>query len=489
MILKFLFVILILLQEVFGFVSFPFRPKIFQTLCSTTLQDNTIDNPSTIEKSPLPVDGPSFTSKSASSSIKISEIVKSIPTNGLITNLQEKDPLLFEDSSFSFSNYFNETSYSERFSFHPLTSFQLLKTKFNFWKQYPWRKIRHDIILKAKIGGTIPLQATPNPFLTVALSEKEYEKVESLQEITRMFLFAASDPRVKGLLLEVSPLSCGYSKLFEIIRLIHYYKQSGKPIIAFSEINSEKELLLSSQCDKHFMPPDGILDLRGISSSISFYRDLLDKIGIESQVQRYGKYKSFGDIFNRQNMSEEQREVMTSLLLQSSQLWISSISEILKKNITQVLHLWKKDDYHQQKMEDGRNASFSIFTDGNVQNSSLSNGIAENTSVNVPASSRHGQQNNTEAFPASIDDNNSTSNGDNDQLLVKTLEDYSDEGLISGILYYDQVEKLIETLCLSQDKKILKRILYSRTNPSTLFPYLTTFFHFLLRNYCLQGIL
>ena len=53
----------------------------------------------------------------------------------------------------------------------------------------------------------------------------------------------------------------------------------------------------------------------------AFFRGIFDKIGIEPQVQRIGKYKSFGDTFNRTSISEAQREVISSLLMEASDYW------------------------------------------------------------------------------------------------------------------------------------------------------------------------
>ena len=135
-------------------------------------------------------------------------------------------------------------------------------------------------------------------------------------------------------------MNCGYAKLQEIRRVMHYFKQSGKKIYAYCSAGAEKELFLSLECDEFYIPPDGGLDLRGFSGAATFLRGVFDKIGIEPQVQRIGKYKSFGDTFNRTSISEAQREVISSLLMESSDFWIDSVSNSLNKSREDTLKLW-----------------------------------------------------------------------------------------------------------------------------------------------------
>jgi len=154
-------------------------------------------------------------------------------------------------------------------------------------------------------------------------------------------------------------LNCGYAKLQEIRRVMHYFKQSGKKIYAYCSAGAEKELFLSLECDEFYIPPDGGLDLRGFSGAATFLRGVFDKIGIEPQVQRIGKYKSFGDTFNRTSISEAQREVISSLLMESSDFWIDSVSSSLNKSREDTLKLWDEQgiktpyDYRDLGLCDG----------------------------------------------------------------------------------------------------------------------------------------
>ena len=131
------------------------------------------------------------------------------------------------------------------------------------------------------------LESSPPSFFTT--SRIPLDQVESLNDITNMFLFSAHDPRILAIFIEIPPVACGYAKLIELKRAMNYFKQSGKQIYGFSEVASEKEIFLSLACDFFFVPPEGGLDLRGFSGGATFFRGIFDKIGIEPQVQRIGK--------------------------------------------------------------------------------------------------------------------------------------------------------------------------------------------------------
>lgn len=219
------------------------------------------------------------------------------------------------------------------------TTQQFRKTQFNLWRQAFWKKIKGKVIIKAKIGGTIGLEPEQRGFSFG--SAPDLFPVDNLEQIIQLFQYSAHDPRVKAIFIEIESLNCGYAKLQEIRRAMNYFKQSGKKIIAYTSAGAEKELYLSLECDEFYIPPDGGLDLRGFSGSATFLRGVFDKIGIEPQVQRIGKYKSFGDTFNRTEISEAQREVISSLLMESSDYWIDTVAKDKNKTVAEMMKLWQ----------------------------------------------------------------------------------------------------------------------------------------------------
>lgn len=216
-------------------------------------------------------------------------------------------------------------------------------TKFNLWKQWPWKKIKGKVILKVKVGGSIPIESSSSGGFLGFGGVPDLEPVESLTELVDLLQFGAHDPRVHAILMDINPVQCGYAKLQELRKAMKYFRASGKPLIGYCSAGSEKELFVSLGCDEFYIPPDGGLDIRGFSGSATFVRGVFDKIGIEPQVQRIGKYKSFGDTFNRTSISEAQREVISSLLTETSDFWVDSVAKALNKSTSEVYSLWSSE--------------------------------------------------------------------------------------------------------------------------------------------------
>lgn len=241
--------------------------------------------------------------------------------------------------------------------YSPPTSLQLFLTRFNLWRQWPWKKFKGKAILKAKLSGSLPLESPPTSIFDAG--NRDPDVINSLAELTNLFNFAAYDPRVTAVYIELGSLTCGYAKLQEVIRMMKYFRSSGKKIIGYAVGVSEKEYYVSRAFDEFYIPPDGVLDLRGFSASAQFLRGVFSKIGVEPQVQRIGKYKSFGDTYQRESMSDSQREVLSSILTEASNFWVKNIALSLNTTEESVRKLWSDTgvktayDFKKLNMVDG----------------------------------------------------------------------------------------------------------------------------------------
>jgi protease-4 len=95
------------------------------------------------------------------------------------------------------------------------------------------------------------------------------------------------------------------------------FKESGKFIISYSEIYTQKAYYLASVSDKIYLNPTGEVPLYGLGARIVFFKEAMDRLGIEAQIVRHGKYKSAVEPFMYNKMSEENREQTLG--------WVSSI--------------------------------------------------------------------------------------------------------------------------------------------------------------------
>jgi protease-4 len=125
---------------------------------------------------------------------------------------------------------------------------------------------------------------------------------------------AAADSHIKAVALEPEGLSAGWAKLEELRLDIEQFRKSGKPVFAYLRTPSAREYYLATAADRVYLGPADQMYLKGLRAEIMFFKKSLDKLGVEIEVEHVGKYKDFGDMFTRADMSPETREVMSSVV-------------------------------------------------------------------------------------------------------------------------------------------------------------------------------
>src|SRR5262249_43169827 len=125
---------------------------------------------------------------------------------------------------------------------------------------------------------------------------------------------AAVDPHVKGIILQPEGISAGWAKLEEIRSDVEQFRKSGKPVFAYLRQPGAREYYLALRADRIYLGPQEPLMLKGLRAEVMYFKKTLDKIGVAVDVEHAGKYKDFGDMFTRSDMSPETREVLTSVV-------------------------------------------------------------------------------------------------------------------------------------------------------------------------------
>ena len=147
---------------------------------------------------------------------------------------------------------------------------------------------------------------------------------------------AAKDPKVKAILLEPRAVSAGWAKLEEMRQELLDFKKSGKPIYAYLQSPSSREYYLASVADKIYVSPDDMLDLKGFLLEEMYYKNTLEKLGVQVEVDHIGKYKDAGDSFTKTGMTPETREVLNQVLDQIYNSFCSSVGQSRHLSADQV---------------------------------------------------------------------------------------------------------------------------------------------------------
>lgn len=153
-----------------------------------------------------------------------------------------------------------------------------------------------------------------NPFDQVDLLSLDTRKQLGLNDILASIRKAKSDDHIKGIYLDLSTLQGGLATIEEIRNALLDFKKSGKFILAYSEVYSQSGYYLASVADKVYLNPEGVIDFRGFSSEIAFFKGTLDKLDIEAQVIKVGTFKSAVEPFILDKMSDPNRKQVTAFL-------------------------------------------------------------------------------------------------------------------------------------------------------------------------------
>ena len=186
-------------------------------------------------------------------------------------------------------------------------------------------RVRTGSVLVVPLSGTIPELVSDDPFTQSFASGPTYD----LLDLKEAFRKAAVDDRIEGIWLQMSPLSTGWGALEELRLALLEFKESGKFIVASSDDRpiGEGALFLASVADEIYASAQAPFEFNGFYIAAEFYKSLLDKLEIEAQPVRAGKYKSAIEPYLRTNMSEENEEQLSSLLDARYEVFINAISE------------------------------------------------------------------------------------------------------------------------------------------------------------------
>ncbi|XP_062030049.1 serine protease SPPA, chloroplastic [Rosa rugosa] len=230
---------------------------------------------------------------------------------------------------------------SGEFKFQEASLWKSFVVKLRMLFAYPWERVKKGSVLTMTLRGQITDQL-----------KSRFSRGLSLPQICENFVKAAYDPRIAGVYLQIESLNCGWGKVEEIRRHILDFQKSGKFVVAYAPACSEKEYYLASACQEIYAPPSAYFSLFGLSVQASFVRGVLEKIGVEPQVERIGKYKSAGDQLARTTMSEENCEMLTVLLDNIYGNWLDIISSTRGKKREDIEKFVNEGVYQVEKLKE-----------------------------------------------------------------------------------------------------------------------------------------
>lgn len=251
--------------------------------------------------------------------------------------------------------------------------------------------LSNNTVLVLKAGVPIPDRGNPNPWSGFDFFNMSFTPTPGLNEILLDIKKAAVDKKITGILIENGVFPTGWATADEIRNALLKFRESGKFVISYSDyVLSQEGYFLSTASSKIYLNPGAMIDFKGLSGEVMFYKKALAKIGVEVQVIRHGKFKGAVEPFILDEMSNENREQIKDYV---GSIWNHVVSDIsTSRNIpfdkvnklADSLLANNAIDAFNNKLVDGL-----IYRDALTDTLKLLSGIAKKENVNYISMSKY----------------------------------------------------------------------------------------------------
>jgi len=187
-------------------------------------------------------------------------------------------------------------------------------------------EVKDNSVLHIKLNFEIKERgAGGGPFGNIDPMTFEQKPSVGLNDILESLENAANDDKIKGVYLDMQSVPAGMATVEEIRNALLRFKESGKWIVSYSEIYTQKAYYLASVSDELWLNPQGMLEWKGLGAQMMFMKGMFEKLEVEPQIIRYGKFKSAVEPLILDKMSEANRmQTMTYM----SDLWNTMLRRI-----------------------------------------------------------------------------------------------------------------------------------------------------------------
>ncbi len=167
-------------------------------------------------------------------------------------------------------------------------------------EKQPAKKKAAPIIAQITLAGPLP-DGVGQGGLLADVSPHMHRIVERLDK-------AAKDDRVKGVVLSIESPDLGRARAEEIRAAIGRIRKAGKPVSAHLISGGPLLYTLATACDSVSMPAAATLEITGVRAEVTFFKQLLDTLGVDAEILQVGDFKGAGEPLTRASMSPQLRQ-------------------------------------------------------------------------------------------------------------------------------------------------------------------------------------
>ena len=184
--------------------------------------------------------------------------------------------------------------------------------------------IKENTVVRIDFKDPIPERTAKGGMLS-DITSGSLKRVLGLNDILRNIEYASNDENVKGIVLNLNIVPSGTSTLEEIRDALIRFKERGKFILCYGEYMTQGGYYLGSVADEVYIHPQGFVDFKGLNARVMFFKGMLDKLDVDMQIVRHGKFKSAVEPLMQKEMSPENREQYESFV---NAIWSTLLEDI-----------------------------------------------------------------------------------------------------------------------------------------------------------------
>ncbi len=201
-------------------------------------------------------------------------------------------------------------------------------------------EIAEKSVLVLKTGTAIPDRTNSNPLAMLDPFSLTFAPEAGLNDILKNLRKAASDDKISGILIDNGLMPSGWATADELRIALKEFKQSGKFIYAYSDyILMQESYFISTAADAIWLNPTSMFDFKGLAAEVTFYKDALEKLGVDVQVIRHGKFKGAVEPYMLDKLSDENRYQISEYVGSIWEHAVKAISESRGVPVERVMQL------------------------------------------------------------------------------------------------------------------------------------------------------
>ena len=197
--------------------------------------------------------------------------------------------------------------------------------------------ISNNTILELEFKSDIPERSQFDKINVSSLMYGKIGKTLGLNDITANIQKAKHDDNISAIYLKLDDFNVGsYATIEPIRNALLDFKKSEKPIITHGNYITQAAYYLASVADTIYLTPTGGMDFQGLSAQLTFFKKTLDKLDIEAQVIKVGKFKSAVEPFIVEKMSKANRKQVSAFMNSINTYLLEQITLSRKINFSDV---------------------------------------------------------------------------------------------------------------------------------------------------------